>query len=294
MIYLQALLDGVLLGGVYATIAVGLSLAFGVMGIINWAHGGFLMVSMFIAYSLCLFCGWDPYLAMFVCMIVLFIVGYFIQKFVFNPLLKKETAREPLSVLLSTAGLSMVLTNVATMIFGSYVLGVNTAYSGKTLWLGDIMVSVPKLISFVIAIAATLLLFLFLQKTEQGRALRATAQNRNVARLMGINVDRSYCLAFGISLGLVGIAGALLIPSFSVYPTVGDLYSNRAFIIVVLGGKGDIMGALAGGLIIGIIERIGAVLVSESFGVIMSFVLFIVMLLFKPTGLFTKKGSVIL
>lgn len=292
MLYLQSLVDGILLGGIYAAIALGLSLAYGVMGIINWAHGELLMLSMFLSYFLVTFMNMDPYITALISMPIFFAAGFLLQKYVFNNLLKKDTEREPISVLLSTAGLGMILWNVATMIFGSNAMTAVTQYSGQSIWIGeDIMISIPKGISFLLAIAATVALYSFLQRTNPGRALRATAQNRQVARLMGINVNILYCFVFGLSLALVAISGALLTPNYSVYSKVGDIYGNKAFIIVVLGGKGNVPGALVGGLLIGIIERVGAVVFNESYGLMLTFILFIALLLFKPNGIFSKRAS---
>jgi branched-chain amino acid transport system permease protein len=285
----QALLDGVLLGGVYATIAVGLSLAFGVMGIINWAHGEFLMVSMFISYLLITFLGFDPYLTLFVNVVFMFAIGYLLQKNVLSKILKKDKNQEPTSVLVATSGLGLVLISVATMIFGSNAMSPQTAYSGKTIWLGGIVFSVPRLISFGLALVATVLLYLFLQKSEMGRSIRATAQDRHTAKLMGINTERTYNTAMGISLALVGIAAALLIPNFSVYPKVGSVFSNKSFIIVILGGKGNVPGALLGGFLIGIIERVGAIFWTESYAMLLVFALFVIMLVIKPEGIFSKR-----
>ena len=287
----QALLDGVLLGGVYATIAVGLSLAFGVMGIINWAHGEFLMVSMFISYLLITFLGFDPYLTLFVNVVVMFFVGYLLQKNVLSKILKKDKNQEPTSVLVATSGLGLVLISVATMIFGSNAMSPQTAYSGKTIWMGDIVFSVPRLISFVLALTATAALYLFLQKTEMGRSIRATAQDRQTAKLMGINPERTYNVAMGISLALVGVAAALLIPNFSVYAKVGSIFSNKSFIIVILGGKGNVPGALLGGFLIGVIERVGAILWTESYAMLLVFALFIIILVIKPEGIFSKRRA---
>ena len=287
--FLQALVDGISLGGIYATCAMGLSLAFGVMGMVNWAHGEFIMLSMFLSYILVTKISIDPYLTLFINAAVFFVIGYMLQKFLFNNILKKEIDREPLSVLISTAGLSMVLFSIATMIFGSNAMTAPTKYMGKTIWLGDVMFSVPRTISFVIAIITTIALYLFIQKSELGRSLRATSQDRNVAKLMGINTDKAYCIAFGIALALVGIAAALLIPNYSVYPKVGAIYSFKCFVIVVLGGKGNIRGCLAGGIIIGIIERLGAILWTESYAQVLVFALFILMLIIKPNGLFSKS-----
>ena len=289
MIYLQSFLDGIVLGGVYATIGVGLSLSYGVMNIINWAHGELLMVSMFISYVLITMFGFDPYLTMFINIPVMFAIGYLLQKNVFSTILKKDKDPEPMSVLIATAGLSMILISVSTMIFGSNPIAAVSKYTGKTIWIGDIVFSVPRLISFVIAIIATVGLYVLLQKTELGRSLRATAQNRHVAKLMGINTDMAYNIAFGMSLALVGIAAALLIPNYTVYPKVGGNYGMKSFVIVLLGGKGNVPGALIGGFVIGIIERIGAVIFTESYAMMLVFALFIVILLVIPDGIFSLK-----
>ncbi|HWP22350.1 MAG TPA: branched-chain amino acid ABC transporter permease [Candidatus Cryosericum sp.] len=289
MIYLQSLLDGIMLGGVYATVAVGLSLAFGVMNILNWAHGELLMVSMFISYLLITYLKIDPYLTLFVNVVVMFGVGYLLQKNVFSNILKKDKDKEPMSVLIATSGLGMILISVATMLFGSNAMSAQSQYSGKTIWLGEIMISIPRSISFAIAILATIGLYLLLQKTELGRSLRATAQNREVAKLMGINTDRAYNIAFGLSLALVGIAAALLVPNYSVYPKVGGSFGLKAFVIVLLGGKGNVPGALVGGLAIGIIERLSAILWNESYALLLVYALFIIILLVMPDGIFSVK-----
>ena len=289
MMYLQSFLDGILLGGIYAAIGVGLSLSFGVMNIINFAHGELLMVSMFISYMLITIFGIDPYLTMFVNIVIMFAIGYLLQRNVFSTILKKDKDKEPISVLITTAGLSMILISIATMVFGSNAMAVTTPYTGETVWAGEIMFSVPRTISFVIAIAATVGLYLLLQKTELGRSLRATAQNRHVAKLMGIDTDRAYNIAFGMSLALVGISAALLIPNYAVYPRVGAPYCMKSFVIVLLGGKGNVPGALIGGFAIGIIERIGAVLWTESYALMLVFAMFVIILLVMPDGIFSLK-----
>lgn len=291
MIIIQSLIDGILLGGVYATVAVGLSLAFGVMKILNWAHGELLMVSMFISYLLIKTFSIDPYLTLFINVIIMFAVGYLLQQNIFTPLLNKEKNKDTMGVLIITSGIGMILVNVFTMLFGSNAMAVTTQYSGKTVWLGDLVFSIPRTISFVIAIAATIALYIILQKTELGRALRATAQNREVAKLMGINTNVAYNIAFGISLALVGIAAALLIPNFSVYPKVGSVFSLKAMVIVVMGGRGNVIGCLVGGLMIGVIERLGAVLWTESYALMLIFAMFIIILLVKPQGIFGKRGA---
>ena len=287
-LFLQSLIDGLLIGGVYTTIAIGLSLAFGVMRIVNFAHGELLMLGMYVSLFVIQFTGLDPYLVIFIAGALMFGVGYLLQYHVINRLLQKEKTREPISVLLFTAGLGMVLSNLAQIFFGPAIKQAKTPYLGKTIVAGDLIVSIPKLISFCIAIMVSLALYLVLQKTEIGRAIRATSQNRTVAKLMGINEKKIFCISFGISLLLVGISGALLMPYFSVYPTVGHVFSFKSFVIVVLGGKGSVIGAMVGGLLVGIIEKLGAQYISESYAQICVFLLFVIILLFKPTGLMSK------
>lgn len=286
---LQSLIDGLLIGGVYATIAVGLSLAFGVMRIINWAQGELLMISMYVSYVIFSSLGLDPYVIAVITAVIMFGVGYLLQNTIISNILARETAREPVSVLLFTAGLGMFLSNGVLAIVGSAPVSVITKYSGKMLVINDIFISVPKLISFVIALLCTLLLYLFLQKSEMGRAIRATAQNRQVATLMGINQKKIYNIAFGISIALVGVSGALLLPYYTVSYSIGTTFSFKSFIIVVLGGKGSVLGALLGGLIVGVIEKIGGQMFSDTYAQMAVFVVFVLVLLFKPNGLLGEK-----
>lgn len=288
-VYLQSLIDGLLIGGVYATIAVGLSLAFGVMRIINWAQGELLMISMYVSYAIFSSLGLDPYIIVIITAVIMFGVGYLLQNAVISNILARESAREPVSVLLFTAGLGMFLSNGVLAIVGSAPVSVITKYSGKMLVIHDIFISVPKLISFVIALLCTLLLYVFLQKSEMGRAIRATSQNRQVATLMGINQKKVYNIAFGISIALVGVSGALLLPYYTVSYSIGSTFSFKSFIIVVLGGKGSVLGALLGGLIVGVIEKIGGQMFSDTYAQMAVFVVFVLVLLFKPNGLLGEK-----
>lgn len=290
-LFFQTLIDGIMVGGVYATIAVGLSLAFGVMRIVNWAHGEFLMVSMYIAFLAVINLGVDPYLSIFITGPIMFAVGYCLQRFVFNRMLDKDESREPLSILLFTSGLGIFLSNMATVIFSSNIMAVQTRYTSKTIEFGNMIISVPRMISFFIALGCTVILYVVIQRTEFGRALRATAQNRHVASLMGINHKSIYALAFGIGLGLVGVSGSLLVPNSAVSPTVGSSFGTKCFIIVVLGGKGSVPGALLGGLIVGLIEKFGGILWTDAYASLLVFVLFILILLFRPSGILGRETS---
>lgn len=287
--YMQSVVDGLLIGGVYATIAVGLSLAFGVMRIINWAQGELLMISMFISYAIFTHLGFDPYIVMILTAIVMFCVGYLLQRLVLSNILARETAREPISVLLFTSGLGMFLSNGVLALVGSNPFSVITKYSGKMIIVGGMFISLSKLISFFIALFVTVLLYLFLQYSEMGRAIRATAQNRQVATLMGINQRKIYCIAFGISIALVGVAGGLLMPYYTVSYSIGSTFSFKAFVIVVLGGKGSVLGALIGGLIVGLIEKLGGILFTDTIAQMAVFIVFVLVLVFKPNGLLGDK-----
>ncbi len=288
---MQGALDGILIGGVYATIAVGLSLAYGVMRIVNFAHGEFLMVAMYLAFILVSDLGMDPYLSMIVTVPAMFIVGYLLQRGIFNRMLSRSKDVEPMSILIFTAGLSMFLSNIATVIFGSNIQAAITRYTSTSFAVGNIIVSIPRLISFLIALGVTILLYIIIQKSEYGRALRATAQNRQVAELMGINYKKVYAVAFGLGLALIGVSASLLIPNASVSPTIGDTYGIKCFIIVVLGGMGSIPGALCGGLILGLVEKVGGVFLTDAYAQLIEFVIFVLMLLFRPSGLFGKSNT---
>lgn len=288
---IQAIIDGLLIGGVYSTIAVGLSLAFGVMRIVNWAQGELLMISMYVSYFIFNWLGIDPYLIMFFTAAVMFAVGYFLQKTVLSKILARETAVEPISVLLFTAGLGIVLSNGVLAFVGPQYLSAMTPYTAKSMKVLNVYISIPKAISFAIALICTLALYFFLQKSETGRAIRATSQNRHVASLMGVNMKQIYNLAFGISIALVGLSGALLLPYSTLNPDIGSLYSFKCFVIVILGGMGSTMGALLGGLVVGIIERVGTLFFSDSVAQTAVFVVFMLVLLFRPYGLLGKKIS---
>ena len=284
---IQALVDGLLIGGVYAAIGLGLSLAYGVMGVVNWAHGEVLMVSMFISLYMTKYAGVNPYLTAIVNVVVMGACGFFLQKFVFNKMINRSD-KAWRDIMLFTCGMSIFLQALFNMIFGAPAQSVNTRYSGM-FHVGSIMVSIPKTISFIIAAAVCVGLYLLIMHTEMGRSLRATSQDRSTAQLMGINANFVYCLCFAISLAVVGIAAALLTPFYSVTPYVGAAFCFKSFIIVALGGKGNIPGAMVAGIIIGIIEKVGAVLWGASIAQVIIFIMFIVILLVLPNGIMGIK-----
>ncbi|MGC8657935.1 MAG: branched-chain amino acid ABC transporter permease [Desulfomonilaceae bacterium] len=282
-VFLQTLVAGVLKGGLYALIGLGMTLIMGVMGIINLAHGQFMMVAMYITYTLFHFLGLDPYTTLLVSMPALFALGILIQKYLLNPLMKVESIL-PENQVLMTVGIAMVLTEVARFIFTSNYLSVRTSYSSAAFYLGGISFSVALSIAFVIACLLTLGLFLFLIKTDLGRSVRAVSQDSEAAELMGIDSAKIKVITMGIGSGLVAAAGTLLLPIYYLFPDIGGPFTRKAFIITILGGLGSTVGAIFGGLILGLAESFGATYIGMDFEELVGLVIFLLVLLFLPGG----------
>ncbi|MFZ5818777.1 MAG: branched-chain amino acid ABC transporter permease [Chloroflexota bacterium] len=281
----QAIVTGVLIGGIFALISVGLSMIWGVMRIINFAHGEFLMIGMYIAYFLTAKAGWDPYLTIFITTPMLFLVGALIFQSTIRPILKDPSMNQ----IMLTLGLSLILQNLALVVFKADVLTSSTAYTRMNFMLGPVVVRGSQLIAFVGSALTAVFLYWFLQKTEAGRAIRATAQNRDAAALVGVNVRATFLLAFGIGSATLGIAASLMIPFYYTSPTVGLFFGLIAYVVVVLGGLGNFIGALVAGLIIGLTESVGAAILPGSLARVLTYGLFVVVLLFRPQGIFGGK-----
>jgi branched-chain amino acid transport system permease protein len=286
-IFIQTVTSGVLLGGLYGLIALGMTLIFGVMRIINLAHGEFLMIGMYVSYILFTRFGVDPYLSIVVSVPLLFVIGIAIQRFLLMPLIKAKAPGE--NQILMTAGIGLVLTNAALLIFSPNYFTVLTTYSNATASIGKISVSLPLLWDFLICFGITGILYLFIMKTDTGCSIRAVAQNIDSARLMGINIDRIMIITFGVGAALVGAAGTLFMPIFYVFPAIGELFTLKAFIVTVLGGMGSALGALVGGVTLGIVEQIGASYISMALKDVLGFVIFVLVLIFRPSGLVGKS-----
>lgn len=282
-LFLQTLVSGILKGGIYALVGIGMTLIMGVMGIINLAHGQLMMVSMYITFVVSSKLGIDPYVSLVFCMPALFVLGVFLQKYLLNPLLRVETIL-PENQVLMTVGIGMVLTESIRFIFTSDYKSVKTPYSDATWQLSDISFSVPLVIDFFFVIALTIMLFWFLNKTDMGRSIRATAQDKQAATLMGVDSERVTYITFGIGSALVAAAGALLIPIYYLFPDIGGDFTRRAFVICILGGLGSTVGAIFGGLTLGLAEAFGATYVAMEFEDIIGLVIFILVLLFLPGG----------
>ena len=281
----QATVSGLLIGGVYALIALGLNIVFGTMRVINFAQGALLMAGMFLAYWLWVLGGVHPYLSPLVTVAVLFGLGYLIQRAIVSPLLARERAREPMSVLLATLGLALVLENAALLFFSADFKTVQTDVSLATFKLGSIIVSVPRLVGLGAMALTCLGLYLFFTRTDLGRAVRATGQDREAARLMGINDFRIYGIAYALSAAMMGVAAAVLVPFFYVHPGVGTSFLLKVFVIVVLGGLGSMPGAAVGGILVGMIEGIVALYVQAAVAQIVLFGVFVAILVARPSGL---------
>jgi branched-chain amino acid transport system permease protein len=284
IIILQLIINGLLLGGMYALISIGLTLIFGVLEIVNFAHGEFLMLAMYGSYFLFKLYGIDPYLTLFFILPVFFFVGVLVQRTIIQPILNAP----PLNQIFMTVGLSLVLQNAALFFWKAEYHTVKTAYSAVNLKVARLMINFPRLVAFILAMSLMIARLMFLKKTFTGMAIRAVAQDRKAAMLMGINVYRTYQIAFGIGICCVGAAGCMLIPVYFVFPGVGALFVLVAFVVVILGGYNSLIGSLVGGLIIGVVEAFSGFFISPHLKEATYFMIFILILLFRPTGLFGR------
>jgi branched-chain amino acid transport system permease protein len=280
-----SVLNGVTTGAVYALIALGLTLIYGVLHIINFAHGASLMMALYGVYFLKERLGIDPYLALPVVVPLMFVLGYALQRVVIN----RASHGKDENILLVTLGLSIVMENLALLFFKSDTRTIDTAYTLTTWSIGSAMISLPKLVAFVGALVVSALLLWMVRGTDLGRAIRAVAKEKHGARLMGIDVEHVYAMCFGIGLACLGAAACFLLPAYYVNPQVGNGFVLVAFTIVVLGGMGSFAGALLGGLLIGVVESLGGLYLGESLGQVGIFVIFIAVLLLRPQGFFGAR-----
>lgn len=282
---IQVGISGLLTGGLYALVGIGLSLIFGVMRVVNFAHGDFVTLGMYAA--LVLFSGLrvDPFLALVLIVPAGLLLGYAVERVFIAPISRAPER----TFILMTVGVGLLLSNTLQWGFGGHPQSINTWYSTRTFQLGGVSLSLPLSASFLITAAAILALYGTLTRTEIGRAIRATAQNRDAAELVGIDTARIRALTFGIGVALAMMAGTLLLPVLYVTPTVGGVYTLKAFVVTVLGGMGNVLGAIGGGIVLGVTESYGAAYLSSGYRDAFGLIAFLLVLLFRPAGLFGKR-----
>src|SRR6201998_4206183 len=278
----QAVINGLLIGGIYALVSIGVTLIFGVVKIVNFAQGEFVMIGMYISFFLATRYGIDPLLSLAVSMPVLFLIGVLMQHF----LICRVLGLGDMPQIFLTFALSLLLLNLALLLFTANYRTVETPYSEAAIHIGPIYIAVAKLIAFAVAMTLSAALWVFLRATDLGKAMRAAAQNRDVAMLMGINPDRVFAVAVGVALALAGAAGSLLMPFYPAYPLVGQVFVLMAFVAVVLGTLGNVVGALVASLLMGIAESLGIQFIGADSGLIVVFLMLLLMLAVKPSGLF--------
>ena len=283
----QGLLSGLLFGGVYSLMAVGLTLIFGVMRVVNFAHGDMMVWGMYLAWLLATRLGVDPYLGFGLCAAALFALGWAVQRGLVDRIVDAPHEMQILLML----GVALVLENAALVAFGPDPQRVRSPLTRATVWLGPIFVDVARLVTFGVALALTLALWFFLARTDLGRRIRAAADNPYGALVIGTDVKRVYAAAFAIGAACVGAAGALVSPILPFQPAGGLSLSVASFNIVIIGGMGSLLGAFVGGLLVSVAESLGAVFLAPSMKELVSFSLLVVILLFRPAGLFGKRAA---
>lgn len=284
-ILIDVLVAGLLLGGTYALVAVGLNLVFGVVRVINFAHGELVMLGMYggyVAYQL----GFDPYLSVLVVIPLMFVFGVVVQRLLIQPL-----QGEPMMQVFTTFGLLLLLQNVVLAVTGGQAVSVDLDRYSRPIHAFGTSVGIPRLVVLVVATLVTIGLREYLNRSMTGRAIRAVVQDRNAARLMGINVERIYMLVFGVAAAMAGVAGVLLGPSYSATPYIGGDFIFAAFAVVTLGGLGSIPGAFLGAMIVGLVEVFSGFYIDPSLKDAVWFALFILVLIIRPNGLLGAKGA---
>ncbi len=286
VILITAIFNGLLTGAVYALVALGLTLIYGVLHIINFAHGALLSAALFAAFFAFRLLGLDPYFAVLLLAPAFFVFGYALQRLVIMPASRGDDR----NMLLVTLGLAVVVENLLLYAFRADTRTIDLPYAFQTIDLGFTFLPIPRVIGFVVVFLVALALWAIMRFTDAGKAIRAVAKEKLGAQLAGIDVAHIYAMTFGMGTACVAIAACLLIPTFYVNPTVGEAFVLIAFTIVVLGGMGSVPGALIGGLLIGVVESLSGLFFGESLGQLGIFLIFIVVLLVKPTGLFGAKA----
>ena len=283
----QLLVSGIMLGGIYALMSIGLTLIFGVLKIVNFAHGEFLMLAMYVAWAIVSATGITTYAAMAIVTPLLFGFGLLVYLLIVRP----GIAKPHLVLVFATMGLSIAMQNLALVAMTADLRDVPPLFGGTPIKFGPLYFRVELMVGFLISIAVTLALMIFVKRTYIGKAIRATVQDRDAAMLMGINVPRLFLLTFAGGSALVGIAGCIMLPLYSTFPTVGLNFVLIAYVVVVLGGMGSMEGAFLGGICIGIVQSLSGYYVAPAYGQMFYFLVFLFVMIFRPNGLLGQRGA---
>lgn len=276
----QVAINGLLVGGLYALMALGLSLIWGVMDVINVAHGAFIMLGAYTTYWL-FQAGVDPLLALPISIFLLFLLGFLLQRYLINLVIRAEL----FITLLLTFGIEILIVNLARVLWTANVRRVATAYSGSSLTIGELTIPLVRIIAFVVALILAAALFLLLERTRIGRAIRATSQDLLAARLVGTRVSTTYALTFGLGAGMAGAAGSLWSMLFPITPTMGGVLTLKSFVVSVIGGLGTMAGPVVGGLVLGVAENFTSAYIGPTYPNLISFGLLVVTLVLRPRGI---------
>lgn len=282
----QLIISGLLIGSIYALMSIGLTLIFGVLRVVNFAHGEFLMIAMYGAWAFSRLLGLNPYFAAIAVVPAMFLFGALVYRLVIGSAL----AKPHLVVVFATMGLSIFLQNTALMAMTADLRDVPPIFA-RSILIGGVYIKIELLLGFIVTLGCTAILQWVIKRTFLGKAIRATVQDGEAAKLMGIAVPRIFLITFAAGSALVGLAACVMMPLFSVFPTVGLNFVLIAFVIVVLGGMGSIEGALLGGFCVGVVQSVCAYYVAPAFGQLFFFLLFLLVMIFRPNGLFGQKGA---
>ena len=283
----QLLVSGVMLGGIYAVMSIGLTLIFGVLRIVNFAHGEFLMLAMYVAWAVVSLTGVNSYVAMIIVIPVLFGFGLLIYLLIVRPAVDKPH----LIVVFATMGLSIAMQNLALVLMSADLRDVPPLFGGTPINLGSLYLKFELVLGFVISLVVTLALMLFIKRSYLGKAIRATVQDRDAAMLMGINVPRLFLITFAGGSALVGLAGCIMLPLYSTFPSVGLNFVLIAYVVVVLGGMGSMEGAFLGGICIGLVQSLSGYYIAPAYGQLFYFLVFLLVMIFRPNGLLGQRGA---
>jgi len=283
-LFIQSLITGILLGGVYAAYSAGFSLIFGVMGVVNIFHGELVMLGAFVTYWMFTLLKIDPFLTIPFSLVSMFVFGFLVQRYVINRVVEAP----PMISYILTFGIHLIIAYSALWVWTADFRTVTTSYSGFNADIGGIIIPYARLATFGLALVVVAGLYILLHKSDVGRAIQATAQDKEVARLMGVKVHRIYAITFGIGAAITGVAGSLIATYFIIYPQMGLPYTIIAFCVVVLGGMGYIPGALWGGLALGIVQSLTATYFNSGLSGAFSFILLFIMLIVRPAGIVGK------